>query len=1567
MLRALARIVVFLVLMTPAVRAADLPPAAVTDVEVVAEREAPQICVTFNGRLDRTGLVSYRAYLAVSPAESTSITARDRTLCVEGLKHDRAYTVTLKRGLPLADGRTMTEEEIGLTIPNRAPNLAFKGAGYVLSRLGDEGLTLRSTNVERVHLQVLRMDDPALVEKVYFGRVSRQLSEGEVSELVEHSAQEVWRGDMALADTRNQAVQTPFPLDAVLGTLDPGVYIAAAEATTPNGPLRVTQWFVVSDLGLNSVAGADGLLVFARRVKAEVPAAGVELRLLSAAGVEIAKAATDGNGLARIPADVLKGTGDARPQAVFARAETHFALLDLSNRTAENAEPGPLLPSADLVTAHLFTTRGVYRPGESVDVTALLRDTAGNAVTGGSLVFELKRPDGLTVQKMSAADAGAAAYTVRIPLSRMAQSGRWSVLAHREAEGPVVGEASFAVDDIVPPRFGIALTGDRPVIGRDGLLSVAIAADRVAGAPASFLPGELSVTLRPAATPFPKLSDYRFGLAQETLEPHRKDLPGFTTDWSGRAKADIALGTLPETSRALEAVVQAALVDLGGRRVEREMVLPLAPPPLSIGIRPKFAVDSLPEGATAGFEVVAVDGTGNPVDHAGLSYELIEEEANYAWFEANGRWDYKVEVHDRRVTGGTLDARAAAPALVEEPVGAGRYRLDVFDRATGAASSVRFASGWWLSPTEPAKPDTVDVAVMLPSYHGGETAQVFVQPPYRSLVLVTVADRRVRTALAREIGPEGAFLDIPVDSSWVGGVNVIATAYAKPDPQHNGATRRAVGQAWLPVAPAGRTLDVKVAVPEKASASSTVSADVSVAGAAEGTPVFLTLSAVDDAVQRATGFLPFDPVAALFGAREPGVEVRDLQGRLVPAAESAPDGAATAPLRMLPVGTAPSRRTPIATLFSGVRVAGPDGKVSVPLTLPENGARLRLTAIAWTPTQVGRGEAWLKVAEPIAADITAPVSLVEGDAGEVTLSLLGQTAEAQTYTIAARAEGSVTVGEVSAKSLQLMPQQRSAVRVPVSTRDTGFGRVIFDVTGPDGVMVSRAASLSVSASTRVKSRTQTATLTRDGGPVKPADDLLAGLRPETVRVVLSAGAPAGLGVPALLADLRDAAAPGAAAAAARLLELVSMGEAASSVGLGSREALDSARRLALDTLLASQRPDGAFAPFSPKGDADGWLSAFAVDVLDRARAAGVAVPEPSLRAAVAALRQSLDNTWVAPGDLPARAYALLVLARMKTVDPDAVKHFRETYWEALPTDLARLQVAVALVLLGEEPKQDVYSKLSGVRMVDSELADYGSPLRDEAAIPPLLIEGKASAETIAAATATLVRNRSAAGSVSEQERAWLLVAARALGNGPVKLSVGDAAVDQPSALYRSLSGGALTAALTTTAETPQTVAWTAVGLSADAAAPASNGMAVRRRVFDMNGAEVDPAKAVRNASYVVVLEGEVTDGVARTHALLTDAVPGGAEIETVRHGGTGALGGLAWLGDLSPARWHRIRESRLDMVIELSAAAPKFRIAYVVRAVAAGRYAVPGSRLVDLDRPGRSAMGIATTVTIADE
>lgn len=1576
MQRALARALAVLVAWSVPVLAAEVPrppqvpplqPVAppepvgfvVTGSEVLAERDAPQACFTFSEPLEKTANVSYRAFVEVQPRVEGNVVARDKTLCIEGLQHGQMYDVTLRAGLPSAGDAVLGSTEQRLVeVPNRKPSLTFRGAGYILPRVGAEGLPLRTINVERARLQVLRLTDRSVVEQFYFGRINQQITDYEVGAMLDKAAQEVWKGEMAVQSVRNAPVVTAFPIDAVLGRLEPGVYIAVAVASAEGGRAddwasKATQWFVVSDLGLNTIMGEDGLLVFARTLSKAEPVGGVELRLLARNNTELGKVTTGPDGIARFPAAALDHTGNEVPQALFAERGADVGFMDLavpgfdvSDRVpGGRAAPGPL-------DAFLYAERGIYRPGEAVNLAVLLRDAAVNAVTGKPLTLKVLRPDGLEADRRTVNEAGAGGYATRIDLPSSAFPGTWSVTAHAEPDGPAIGRIELLVDDFVPPRLEYALTASARHLVPGEAAKVAIDAHYLFGAPAADLPGELSMTLRAARSPYPELAGYRFGLAQEEVQPVRADLPGFTTGHAGKAETEVKLERKPDNSRPLEAVVRATVFDIGGRPVSRELVLPVRHQPFVIGVKPRFEGDGVAEGATAGFDVIAVGPDGASIDKAELSYELYEEDYDYVWYEANGRWDYKVQVKDKRVTGGTLAVAADKPAVVEEPVGAGRYRLEVTDRASGVATSVRFGAGWWMTPTAGDRPDKVEVATMLPAYKGGDTAWVYVKPPYRSQVLVAVADRKVRQALSREIGPEGAFLQIPVDGTWTGGVYVVATAFAMPDPLFRGAPRRAIGSAWLAVDPSARMLGVEVAAPAEVEPRRAVNAEVTVAGAEPGKPAFVTLAAVDDSVLQVTDHGAPDPNDYYLGKRHLGVELRDVYGRLIgPEAERAA-GRTPEPRRVRQVSALPQRTDRVVSLFSGIVPVGEGGKVAVPLDLPDFHGRLRLMAVAWSGDKLGHSDTALLVRDKVVADLALPRFLAPGDKTQVLATLDNLDGAAGAFAIRMTASGAVTLEDGDVSVPNLPRGKRASVGRVLTAAGAGPGSVTLEVTGPGGYAYTRTWDVAVRPVGAPVVRRHAAALPAGQSAAVPAD-IAAGLLPETVVGALSVGTLPDFDAPGLLLTLDRPPYGSAEQAASRALPLLAGGDLAVTLGIADADRVKARVQRSIDRMLTMQRADGAFALWSPKGSADQWLTPYVMDVLGRARAAGYSVPEVPYRKGMEWLRQFIDNTWFDVDELPGRAYAHYVLARAKAVDATAAQYFQETYWDKCQTDFARAQIAAALAHLGDTKRaMEAFDRLAGgARVVPPSLRDYGSVVRDQAGVVALMAESGVEREKIVAAAERLVKAYATVTAPSAQEQAWLMLASRALAerSAPMKIAVGDQTVEGTKPLYQRVDPAAVPTVRNLGTD-PLRQAVTVVGMPGTPPAAEAQGLKITRSVFDMEGRPVEAARATQNDLLVVILEGESTDPLDH-QVLVVDALPAGLEIENVRLADSAQLGKLTWLGELSQARHVDYREDRFVAAVDLTKEKPGFRLVYIVRAVTPGDYMAPGASVEDMSRP----------------
>ena len=192
--------------------------------------------------------------------------------------------------------------------------------------------------------------------------------------------------------------------------------------------------------------------------------------------------------------------------------------------------------------------------------------------------------------------------------------------------------------------------------------------------------------------------------------------------------------------------------------------------------------------------------------------------------------------------------------------------------------------------------------------------------------------------------------------------------------------------------------------------------------------------------------------------------------------------------------------------------------------------------------------------------------------------------------------------------------------------------------------------------------------------------------------------------------------------------------------------------------------------------------------------------------------------------------------------------------------MARAQIASALARLGDGGRAaEAFNQLERPREEPAGMRDFGSDLRDQAAVVALLAENNGgNRERLVTQTQQLATMLADAEATSTQEQAWVLMASAALTgkSAEMKLTVDGAPLTSNKPVYRRLDPGGAPVKLENTGPAP---VWRAVTLAGSAGRSAVGGVGRfpdRRKVLDMDGKPVDPANVGRNRMLVVILEGE---------------------------------------------------------------------------------------------------------------
>ena len=332
-----------------------------------------------------------------------------------------------------------------------------------------------------------------------------------------------------------------------------------------------------------------------------------------------------------------------------------------------------------------------------------------------------------------------------------------------------------------------------------------------------------------------------------------------------------------------------------------------------------------------------------------------------------------------------------------------------------------------------------------------------------------------------------------------------------------------------------------------------------------------------------------------------------------------------------------------------------------------------------------------------------------------------------------------------------------------------------------------------------------------------------------------------------------------------------------------------------------------------------------------------------------------------------------MLARNGAAPLGDLRYYADTKLSDFATPIAKAQIAAALAMLGDRNRADraYLAALDAIApqpkpALDFGRADYGSQLRDAAALVTLASEGRAPQATIDNAVLRIDSARKAFDATSTQEDAWLVLAARALAKqlSAISLKIGDEA--RQGAYYRTFTPNAL--------DTPVTVAnagdgtvQAVVSVSGAPVKPepaAEHGFKIERKFYTLAGEAADPSKAKQNDRFVVVLtmtEPQPQFG----RVIVADYVPAGFEIDNPHLVSSGETGTLSWIANAADPVHSEFRDDRFTAAFDRAQnSAPVFTVAYVVRAVSPGRYVLPQAKVEDMYRPDRFARTGTGTIEV---
>ena len=494
---------------------------------------------------------------AITPAvEKVDVHRSGQALVVTGpFKAGLTYRLVVPGTLLSKDGKTLGKDvTASVEIPTRCPDLKILRSVGILSPGGNLLLDAKAVNIAALKFEAYR---------IYQNNLAAHLSGSAPAMTGRPLGEKTVKLDLA----PNVPQKIAIDLKDVVGT-QRGIYYVNAQAANSRwvGDHAVV---VVTDLGDHRQARpGEPLRLGHEPGQSGKPAAGVDVKALSRNNqVLAAEGRTDERGLATLA--VAPNHPDGPPWVVIATKDGDSSCLRLDdNQWMLDDVPQDGRPYPDTYEVMLYSDRGVYRPGDTVNLTGIVRDKAGHVPAAFPLVVKVTRPDGRAAGELAAKSDPdrQGVFHVALATAEDSQTGSYAFQAMLPGDKKELGAAKVLVEAFVPVRMEVKAAMTAPRFRPDETPKVSVSGRYLWDQPAAGVPVAAEGSLVAAAFESKSHAEFRFGPSD--LQKSRMPLPKAAGQLDDHGKTDLAI-QLPKTLPAglYRLALAATVTEPGGRSV----------------------------------------------------------------------------------------------------------------------------------------------------------------------------------------------------------------------------------------------------------------------------------------------------------------------------------------------------------------------------------------------------------------------------------------------------------------------------------------------------------------------------------------------------------------------------------------------------------------------------------------------------------------------------------------------------------------------------------------------------------------------------------------------------------------------------------------------------------------------------------------------------------------------------------------------------------------------------------------------------------------------------------------
>ena len=730
-------------------------PQEIKGLEIVSIKtnsdDEPRIDIEFSQELEGENL---DAFIKISPETSYKILKdKNRILVIGNFKIGEVYDVEILKNIKDKNGRVLKENyKKNVSFREIEPKLSFSSDGIILPSINNKKIAFKSINVKKVNIKIKKIYENNFTQFLqdFVFKGNGNIFDYQVEDNLYKAGDVVFEKDYDLNYEKNIWHQNEIELENFLD--NKGLFLLEI-SFDENGidyifPENIESWqkyslirnngrigkaILLSNVGIIAQKDREKTSIIPMDILKNTPIENAKVKIISTNNQVLAEGVTDSKGEFSFP------NNDKMMYALVENGEEKSILKFEDSRLSYDGFAVGGAFSSNGVKNFIYTDRGIYRPGDEIYLSMIIRNDKGDFPDNHPLKINVYSPRGKKiVDDEVIKDGKGGFYTWKFKTDLDSETGIWKIEVQ-------VGDRKFvkdiSVETIVPYKIKVETDIPEKIdLKENEKFNVSVKSDYLFGAPANDLKYSVELDVREKEINFEKYQNYNFK-NPTSYSYYYQDYKDGVLDGNGKGEIIFDVKRIAPQNINLTGIVTTRVIETGGRPVIKKDIVSLNKFDTYVGI--EFPKDRyIKTGDKINLQVVAVSEDGkNLVPNRKLKYRVYKNQ--YSWWWDYGSYNSFVRsIKTDRNTTLLFEKEFLSsdkPYLIDyEMKGEGEVFVEVEDMETKQSTGINLYASTWQDSSTNKKIDKLKIETDKEKYNIGDIAKVTFEGTKGAKALVTI-------------------------------------------------------------------------------------------------------------------------------------------------------------------------------------------------------------------------------------------------------------------------------------------------------------------------------------------------------------------------------------------------------------------------------------------------------------------------------------------------------------------------------------------------------------------------------------------------------------------------------------------------------------------------------------------------------------------------------------------------------------------------------------------------------------------------------------------------------------